>query len=877
MRKRWIAIAMAICVTLGSVASADGALFAAEAGTEFVAETENDAETEALDPAENAGEAVETVEPTENTEASAETQATETTEATEETTEPTETPENTEAPTESTGDTTETEGSEPAENTEGSTESEVTETTESTEPTETTENTEVVTETEKETETTEETETAEDTEEETEMTEENEAAEDTEEATEEAERRRKKEDIKGNNHSFSEALAISVNRPVDGALESRDDEKYYKFTLSQAGYAKVNFTHQSVNNANALWEIHLYDNQYKQLQHRASTGKERGTELAETGLPAGTYYIKINGCSSWNWSDAPYQLTVNYTAASNWESEWNDSFETADSIGFGTAVNGTVMESEDEDYYKITVPQAGYVKVNFTHESVNSSDRLWGICLYNDQYEQLQYRTSIGKERGTELTEVGLAAGTYYVKISVGPDAWRTWSDTLYKLTVNYTAASNWESEWNDSFETADGISSGKVISGTIMEENDVDYYKITIPKAGYVKVKFTHESVNSSDRLWGIRLYNDQYEQLQYRTTVGTEQGVSLTETGLAAGTYYVKISVGPDAWRTWSDKPYKLTLSYKSASDWESEWNDSFGTADSASVGKTRKGTIMESDDVDYYKIKVSHSGVLAVDFKHDSVSSDKNLWKVTIYNANYQEQASAASKGNAKSTTVSSSVAAGTYYVKVAKDYWGDWSDSVYSVKFNQYFSDAKVSLKASDGTGAKLTWKKLSGASGYEIYRSTKKSGKYEKIKTVTGGKTTSYTDKKVTMGKTYYYKVRAYKKSGKTKLYSPYSGVKSAKIKPAKVSISKVTSTSSKKAKITWKKASGASGYEIYRSTSKNGKYKKVTTVKSGKTTAYTDKKLKSKKTYYYKVRAYKNVGKKKVYGDYSKYKSVKVK
>ena len=751
MRKRWIAIAMAICVTLGSVASADGALFAAEAGTEFVAETENDAETEALDPAENAGEAVETVEPTENTEASAETQATETTEATEETTEPTETPENTEAPTESTGDTTETEGSEPAENTEGSTESEVTETTESTEPTETTENTEVVTETEKETETTEETETAEDTEEETEMTEENEAAEDTEEATEEAERRRKKEDIKGNNHSFSEALAISVNRPVDGALESRDDEKYYKFTLSQAGYAKVNFTHQSVNNANALWEIHLYDNQYKQLQHRASTGKERGTELAETGLPAGTYYIKINGCSSWNWSDAPYQLTVNYTAASNWESEWNDSFETADSIGFGTAVNGTVMESEDEDYYKITVPQAGYVKVNFTHESVNSSDRLWGICLYNDQYEQLQYRTSIGKERGTELTEVGLAAGTYYVKISVGPDAWRTWSD------------------------------------------------------------------------------------------------------------------------------KPYKLTLSYKSASDWESEWNDSFGTADSASVGKTRKGTIMESDDVDYYKIKVSHSGVLAVDFKHDSVSSDKNLWKVTIYNANYQEQASAASKGNAKSTTVSSSVAAGTYYVKVAKDYWGDWSDSVYSVKFNQYFSDAKVSLKASDGTGAKLTWKKLSGASGYEIYRSTKKSGKYEKIKTVTGGKTTSYTDKKVTMGKTYYYKVRAYKKSGKTKLYSPYSGVKSAKIKPAKVSISKVTSTSSKKAKITWKKASGASGYEIYRSTSKNGKYKKVTTVKSGKTTAYTDKKLKSKKTYYYKVRAYKNVGKKKVYGDYSKYKSVKVK
>lgn len=860
MRKRWIAVATAICVTVGSVVSADGALFAAQSGTEIAAETELTESTE-----------TQTAEPTENTETLPETEAPETTEGTETPTENTENTEEmgaTETPTESTESAPETEGFEPTESTEIPSE-----TTESTENTEETEETEAVTETEEATEETEETETVEETEKATETMEETEAVGETEEITEEAEQRRKTEEIKSNNYSFSEALAISVNRPVDGAL---DDDNYYKFSLPQAGYVKVNFTHQSVNNANALWEIHLYDDQYKQLQYRTSTGKERGTELTEVGLHAGTYYIKINGCSSSNWSTAPYQLTVNYTAASNWESEWNDSFETADSIGLGTAVNGTIMEREDVDYYKITLPQAGYVKVNFTHESVNSSDRLWGIRLYNDQYEELQYRTSIGKERGTELTEVGLAAGTYYVRISGGPDSWRPWSDVRYQLTVNYTAASDWESEWNNSFETADSILSGKAMNGTVMEKNDIDYYKITIPQAGYVKIKFTHQSVNSTDKLWGIGLYNDQYEQIQYRATVGTEQGVALTEVGLAAGTYYVRISGGPDSWRPWSDVPYKLTVNYTAASDWESEWNDSFGTADSTSVGKTRKGTIMESEDADYYQIKFSHSGVLAVNFKHDSVSSAENLWKITIYNANYQELASGVSTGKTKSITVSSSVAPGTYYVRVAKD-WYYWSEVAYSVKFQQYFSDTKVSLKASDGTSAKLTWKKLSGASGYEVYRSTKKSGKYEKIGTVTSGKKTSYTDKKVKIGKTYYYKVRAYKKSGSTKLYNPYSSVKSAKIKPGKVAVSKVTSTSSKKAKITWKKASGADGYEIYRSTSKNGKYKKITTVKSGKTTAYTDKKLKSKKTYYYKVRAYKNVGKKKVYGDYSKYKSVKVK
>lgn len=88
---------------------------------------------------------------------------------------------------------------------------------------------------------------------------------------------------------------------------------------------------------------------------------------------------------------------------------------------------------------------------------------------------------------------------------------------------------------------------------------------------------------------------------------------------------------------------------------------------------------------------------------------------------------------------------------------------------------------------------------------------------------------------------------------------------------------KVKNSSKKSAKITFKKVNGASGYVIYRATKKNGKYKAVSTLKKGTAVSYTNKKLKKKSTYYYKVRAYKKVGKKTVYGAYSKTVSVKIK
>ncbi len=151
----------------------------------------------------------------------------------------------------------------------------------------------------------------------------------------------------------------------------------------------------------------------------------------------------------------------------------------------------------------------------------------------------------------------------------------------------------------------------------------------------------------------------------------------------------------------------------------------------------------------------------------------------------------------------------------------------------------------------GEKLKVKWGKVTGASYYQLYRSTSKNGTYSYVATVKGKE---YTDSSLKTGKSYYYKVRAVNKTGRVKGYSSYSKVVSGSTLQT-ASINKVYSYTSTQIKLQIKTVKGASGYQIYRSASKNGNYQKVAETSSA---TYLDKKRSAGKTYYYKVRAIKS-------------------
>ena len=149
---------------------------------------------------------------------------------------------------------------------------------------------------------------------------------------------------------------------------------------------------------------------------------------------------------------------------------------------------------------------------------------------------------------------------------------------------------------------------------------------------------------------------------------------------------------------------------------------------------------------------------------------------------------------------------------------------------------------------------LTWKAVTGAAKYEVYRARSKSGDYIKYSTVTG---TSYTNTRyIENGNTYYYKVRALDANGTAGAWSSIVSVTYKQTLPAPT----VTGGNDAQGRPTlkWKAVTGAAKYEVYRARSKSGDYIKYSTVTG---TSYTNiSYIENGNTYYYKVRALKSDG-----------------
>lgn len=179
------------------------------------------------------------------------------------------------------------------------------------------------------------------------------------------------------------------------------------------------------------------------------------------------------------------------------------------------------------------------------------------------------------------------------------------------------------------------------------------------------------------------------------------------------------------------------------------------------------------------------------------------------------------------------------------------------------------DMPTQAAIADRTSSSINvrWSKISGVTGYFVYKYNTSTGKYDRIARCIGDESRSYNFTGLSPATTYKFGVRAYYEYNGVIMYSNRLEFSKCTKPRTFTSSFKYTPLGSYRC-LHWQKLSNVSGYIIYKYDIAHNKYTRVKKISSYKTTSCILPALKS--GFGYRILAYKNVNGSIVYGDISK-------
>ncbi len=217
-----------------------------------------------------------------------------------------------------------------------------------------------------------------------------------------------------------------------------------------------------------------------------------------------------------------------------------------------------------------------------------------------------------------------------------------------------------------------------------------------------------------------------------------------------------------------------YNLKVNYTPSNQWEKEryyGDKNLNNANIISLNKQYTGNLYNSDDVDYYRIKLKGTNGISLKFLIDDTVANPGTWQIEFIE--YKSRKSLGYCYVSTNETLTIPRCSGDLLIRISSSSGAKWD--LYHIQATSKLSATEITSLKGGTRSANLRWKKVSNATGYYIYRSTSRDGQYKKVATVKGK--TSYTDKKSLKNRGYYYyKIVAYRKSGSKTLKSAPTSV-----------------------------------------------------------------------------------------------------
>lgn len=512
-----------------------------------------------------------------------------------------------------------------------------------------------------------------------------------------------------NNAPGTTTDVLAMGGSQSGQNSPTDNYDYYQLTSGADGNITVSLT----NVANEYVYIYLYNSDGLTQLGSGQGGAQSGIQFTAYGLAAGNYYVLV-------YSGASQSYTVSASIVSPAQAndvEPNNSPATALACSINTNVTGHIAHYgnannyDNFDYYVFTTATDGDITVSIS----NSNNNYIYTELYdNDGTTQLG-ATQGSAQAGITFTSTGLAAGTYYIRVYAGGGSYAGY-------TLSTTFSSNPfpnDGVFNNYYSTAPSFAQNDSIKGHIAYRSNGGSYDNFDYFSFYSNGDYdiTISIINNNNNYVYVNLYDTDTTTLLGATQGSAQAGLSFTTTGLAAGTYYIRVYAGAGSYCG-----YTLKNSYTvNGVVNDVEPNNTPAQAISTSYNSTNTGHIAyrqiggSYDVADYYVFTTPADGNINLSI----ANTNNNYIYLDLYDTDGTTQLGA-TQGSAQAGIgfTAYGLNAGTYYIRV---YAGGGSYAGYtltkSLTPTPYTNDAE--LNGSIATA--LTFNPNSTTTGHIAHR------------------------------------------------------------------------------------------------------------------------------------------------------------
>lgn len=266
-------------------------------------------------------------------------------------------------------------------------------------------------------------------------------------------------------------------------------------------------------------------------------------------------------------------------AAINVDSNNNDIF-TAANIDLNTTYVSNISDRYDEDWYHFVIPSTAkesYFNIILGPENANSQtiNEGWKFYIYRKNEANPFYESDQYQDKRTS-SNFPYGPGEYYLKIVTIRDILLgNYAKENYNFQVKFTNNANWETEDNDTLQTANIIRVNETYHGNMLDteesrkwvyDKDEDNYKFTISKPGEVSITMGPDPLVDITKLnggWELKLYREG-ETSPLIELNEIEVTTSSNKLILNAGTYIIRISEGSSLAYI-NGKTYDFKVTYK------------------------------------------------------------------------------------------------------------------------------------------------------------------------------------------------------------------------------------------------------------------------------------------------------------------------